>query len=424
MCKHSVGIVALLLLGILFASCAGPGGRARPGAVEPSIRVCLSESTGELLFEAGSAVIVLAPGRRAVFENPVTMSCSVNDDGRIELRSASGDTVTVGGALRMYTKVHDGSISFEKREYSDTLLLATDGERLYLINILPLERYLYGVLPNEIGRNRKPSDIAAVEAQAILARTYALNKIRLPLTRLFDVYDDARDQVFSGKGAQDPTSTAAVQKTRGLVVTQNGQPAECYYHSTCGGSTEHPSNVWSRHQSAGHLTGIRDKEKRRSFCAISPSFRWTEIYTRSAMENVLRTWLPSANEAIKETDIPGENWYLLDINLLKRSQSGRVTTVQIVMGNRAQQRSYYVHADRIRRALRRPDGTPLRSTLFDIHLERNAQRWISLIRIDGGGNGHGVGMCQWGAISRSREGQSPERILQAYFPGTRLRTMY
>jgi stage II sporulation protein D len=416
--------VASLLIGIVLASCTGPGGSPRPGAVEPSIRVCLTESAGEIQLGISGAVVMLTPGKRELLENEGDLHCSLDESGRIVLRASDGNIVTAGAALRLYSKEHGGSIAFERRRYSDTLLLASDGENLYLINILPLERYLHGVVPNEIGRNRNRTDVAAVEAQAIIARTYALGKIRLPLTRLFDVYDDARDQVFSGIGTADPPSAAALKSTRGLVVTWDGQPAECYYHSTCGGSTEHPSNVWNRSHSGSHLTGIRDKGKNGSYCTISPSFRWTEIYTRTDMEKMLRAFLPSANEAIREQDIPLENWYLLDVNLLKRASSGRVTTVQIVMGNRARQRSYYVHADRIRRALRRPDGSLLRSTLFDIHLERNAQRWITLIRIDGGGNGHGVGMCQWGAIARSREGQSFERILMSYFPGTRLRTLY
>jgi stage II sporulation protein D len=417
-------IFASLLLGIALASCTSPGGSPRPGATEPSVRVCLAESAGEIQLGISGAIIVRTPGKRELLESEGEVRCTLDDRGRILLRASKDQVVSAGGALRLYPKEPGVNIVFEKRQYSDTLLLASDGEKLYLINILPLERYLHGVLPNEIGRNRSRADAAALEAQAIIARTFALSKIRLPLTRLFDVYDDVRDQVFSGIGTADAPSTVALKNTRGLVLVRDGQPAECYFHSTCGGSTEHPSNVWSRPHTGNHLLGIRDKGKNGSFCSISPSFRWTEIYTRTDMEKMLRMFLPSANDAIREEDIPGEHWYLLDVNLLKRAPSGRVTTVQIIMGNRARQRSYYVHADRIRRAFRRSDGSLLRSTLFDIHLERNAQRWITLIRIDGGGNGHGVGMCQWGAIARAREGQSFERILMTYFPGTRLRAVY
>jgi stage II sporulation protein D len=92
------------------------------------------------------------------------------------------------------------------------------------------------------------------------------------------------------------------------------------------------------------------------------------------------------------------------------------------MGNRLQQRSYYVHGDRVRYALRRPGSDqPLRSALFDIRIERDAARWITQGRIDGGGSGHGVGLCQWGAIGKARDGHSAREILQEYFPGTELR---
>lgn len=421
---HTATVAALVLAAIAAASCTGPVGHPPAGASEPSIRVCIADRTGEVLLETREPMVVHTVGKRQRIEGTGVLRCSLSDSGSIVLKREGQASIEITGAFRCFSQTPGTAIRFEKRDYTDTLLLASDGEHLYLINILPLESYLRGVVPNEIGKNRTDQEKAAVEAQAIIARTYALNKIRLPLTRLFDVYDDVRDQVFAGAKGSDAVCTEAVNSTRGIVVAWDGQPVECYFHSTCGGSTEASTNVWRRPQSRPFLTMVSDRNGPQTYCRISPSFRWTEVYTRKQLEGLLRAFLPSANDALRAEDIPGDNWYLLDINLLKRAPSGRVTTVQIVMGNRSRQRAYYVHADKIRWAFRRPDGNALRSTLFDIHLKRDSNRWITQIRIDGGGNGHGVGMCQWGAIARSRAGYSYEQILRTYFPGTELRAMY
>ena len=135
--------------------------------------------------------------------------------------------------------------------------------------------------------------------------------------------------------------------------------------------------------------------------------------------------MPEANDAIRAEDLPQKDWHLLDLNIIKRMPSGRVATMQVVMGNRARQRAYYLHGDNIRLALRRQsDGRPLRSALIDVHIDRDRSRWITRVRIDGGGAGHGVGMCQWGAIGRAREGLTAAEILTAYFPGTAVMPLY
>jgi stage II sporulation protein D len=309
--------------------------------------------------------------------------------------------------------------------YGDTLLIASDGQSLYIINILPLEKYVKSVVPREIGRNRKSDEQQAINAQAIIARTYALGKIMLPLARLFDVYDDTRDQVFGGIGGRDALTTRGVEQTAGQVLVYGGKLAECYFHSTCGGHTEASSLVWQRPQSKPYLTGGSDRGRGEDFCRISPSYRWTEEYTREELEAILRTFLPSASEAIIPSDIPDSQWYLLDLNILKRGASGRVTTLQVVMGNRMHQRSYYLHGDKIRWGLRRPGGDePLRSGLFDISISRNSAHWIERVLINGGGSGHGVGMCQWGAIGMARSGFSTQEVLRKYFPGTEILTLY
>ncbi len=392
---------------------------------EPRIRVCIADRAREIAIGIQDGASLLTTGGRYSLDGYRELRCRLDTGGTIQVLVDGKPARRFRGVARCFFKQPGSVFTLSDRIYSDTLVIASDGQHLYVINTLPLEEYLKSVVPREIGRNRKEDEQSAVEAQAILARTYALGKIMLPLARLFDVYDDTRDQVFGGIGSRDELATRAVERTKGQVLTYGGKLSECYFHSTCGGHTEASSLVWLRPQSKPYLTGGRDRGNTGDYCRISPSYRWTEDYSREEMETILRTFLPSANDAILPTDIPESRWYLLDLNILKRGKSGRVTTLQVVMGNRLQQRAYYLHGDKVRWGLRRPGGDqPLRSTLFDLAITRNAANWIERVRIEGGGNGHGVGMCQWGAIGMARSGLSSGEILRRYFPETELLRLY
>jgi stage II sporulation protein D len=327
--------------------------------------------------------------------------------------------------FRCYHRNPLHTFTFEGKRFSDTLIFSTDGTNIFLVNVLPLEMYLRSVVPNEIGRNRKSEEIEAIKAQAILARTYTMMKINVPLLRLFDVYDDIRDQVYSGVTNHEPLVTKAILSCKGKVLMYENQLAECYFHSTCGGKTEAISYVWQRPQSKPYLVGFTDNDDVQDYCRIAPAYRWTEFYTRKDLESIIRNYLPSTNEALSTDAFFKTNWYLLDIDIVKRSPSGRVSQLKLLLGDRKFQHSYYISGDKIRWAIRRAEGSAiLRSTLFDVYADRDRNNWIKTIRIDGGGNGHGIGMCQWGAIGRAVKGHSCEKILNAYFPGTSIVKVY
>lgn len=415
----------LIFIFLVAAGCAAPLQRQLGDAREPRIRVCIADRASEIAIGLTDGAILQTLDGRYSLDGYHELRCRLQGDGGIKVFMDNKAARSFRGVARCFSRQPGSVFTVDGKTYSDTLLFASDGQSLYLINILLLEEYLKSVVPREIGRNRKRDELQAINAQAILARTYALGKITLPLARLFDVYDDTRDQVFGGIGERDELTTRGVEQTAGQVLAYEGKLAECYFHSTCGGHTEASSLVWQRPQSKPYLTGGSDRGREEDFCRISPSYRWTEDYTRDELESILRTFLPSANDAILPSDIPESQWYLLDLNILKRGSSGRVTTLQVVMGNRMQQRSYYLNGDRVRWALRRPGGDqPLRSALFDIAITRNSSHWIERIRIDGGGSGHGVGLCQWGAIGMARAGFSTQQILRKYFPETEILTVY
>ncbi|MAT39288.1 MAG: hypothetical protein CL946_06765, partial [Ectothiorhodospiraceae bacterium] len=119
------------------------------------------------------------------------------------------------------------------------------------------------------------------------------------------------------------------------------------------------------------------------------------------------------------------NWKLLDIKIKKRAPSGRVLELALYLGTPGKFETLELRSDKIRWVIRQPNKEDiLRSTLFDLDISRDSKKWISKVTFSGGGSGHGVGMCQWGAIERARQGHAHESILKAYFPGTAIKTLY
>jgi len=106
------------------------------------------------------------------------------------------------------------------------------GKKLQLVNVVALESYLLGVVPGEMPKDW-PLD--ALKAQAVAARTYAI--ANLVEDRSFDLYSDARSQLYYGANAESPGTTRAVTETRGQVLSYDGAPAETFYFSSSGGKT-------------------------------------------------------------------------------------------------------------------------------------------------------------------------------------------
>lgn len=414
-----------VVLSLLLLSCSPASHVDRSVKTGPPVRVCIADPASTLICGLQADAIIETDRKQYVLQDSSRLTCLLGDDGRLHVRAGVTDLGDAGTVLRCWYRDARKWFLLDGRRYSDTLLLTTDGKRLYAVNILPLERYLGGVVANEIGTARTADEIEAVKAQAVLARTYALMKIELPLTRLFDVYSDSRDQVFTGMDYETDLSVRAVRATAGQALSFEGKLAECYYHGTCGGSTEAVSLVWKRPQSKPYLAGVKDAGRHGSYCAISPSYRWMETYQRAELEGILRTHLPAASDSMSAANLSAAQWHLLDLRILGRMPSGRVSRLGIIMGNRARQWKYSIDADRIRWALRRPDANSiLRSGLFDLEIARDANHWITTVTVRGGGNGHGIGLCQWGAIGRAKKGFLADEILQAYFPGTSLVEAY
>lgn len=293
------------------------------------------------------------------------------------------------------------------KRYRGVLVITQTDSGFLVVNSLPMDSYLRGVVPLEIG-NRTSAEMAAVEAQAVAARTYAYK--HLTSARAFDMYATVQDQVYGGVDAEKPQADIAITTTADVVVLYNGQPITTPYHSTCGGSTAGVSEVWYDQPDEPYLRPVSDRIPGTDhyYCDPSPRFSWTQSYDAAGLRTVIEKYLASYTNAPKTS--LGK---VIDIREQGRTLSSRVAalTVQTESG------SYTLRGNDIRFVLRDPKGAILNSTFFTFAKEKDGEEISSLI-VNGRGYGHGIGMCQWGAIGRARAGQNYRTILETYYPGT------
>jgi stage II sporulation protein D len=250
-----------------------------------------------------------------------------------------------------------------------------------LVNTLPLDAYLYGVVSSEVA----PSwPAAAQQAQAIVARTYALGKLRPE--RAYDVTASDSDQHYGGIEAETVEGRSAVDQTGGLVVTYLGLPAQVAYSSCCGGRTVASLDVWGH--DFPYLLSQDDPH-----CAGTPEYSW---FADVSLADVRRACGPEF----------GEIGVLKSVALRDVDGSKRPRTVTFA-GDRS---SCDVETQRFRMQV---GPSLVRSTY--LHAVNLAPAGLG---IDGSGRGHGVGMCQWGARMLGAQGAGARDIVSFYFPGT------
>jgi stage II sporulation protein D len=301
------------------------------------------------------------------------------------------------------------------KRYRGEIVIARSDSGLTVVNRLPMEDYLRGVVPLEMGK-RTPDEAAAIEAQAVAARSYTYTRLSREGERLYDLVATVMDQVYGGADAETPLTDSAVAATAGLVLRYAGRVVNAPYHSTCGGSTAAASEVWPSQADEPFLRPVSDRVPGtdRFYCDPSPSFRWTRTFDRAGLGAALARYLrsyaavPSGGVgAVRGVEVDG------------RTPSGRVRAL-VIATDRGR---YTVRGNDVRFVLRPPGGEILNSTYFSVDAERDGSGEVSRLVLRGVGYGHGVGMCQWGAIGRARAGQDFRTILHNYYPGTTVETV-
>ena len=394
-------------------------------------------------------------------------------------RIGSSIQVVINGAVRevtfrgpIYMEVIDATqlniFSYNNIRYRDNLRVLNDDNNMAFVNVLDIERYLYGVVGPEMGTS---APLEALKAQAVVSRSYALNLFR-PNNR-WDVGIDTATQVYRGYSAETAiggiNAVQAVDATRGEVIyyqfNRNGtnRPIAAFFHANSGGHTEDSQNVW-----LNPLPYIRAVPSPfDSFALEHPqdqngwpanSYQWNVNMTRGQLLDRINMW--NANNA-NNPDSLILIGHLEDIRICRLQRdsqvntlSGRVTELEL----RGSNGSASVYRDRIRTLL------GLRSTLFNLRTDaqltiingngvtttvNQVQRTFAVARgnisdfvnsqqneyfvvgagnnivvkpkifeniiIEGYGHGHGLGMSQWGAMGMARAGYSYTEIIEHYY---------
>lgn len=287
-------------------------------------------------------------------------------------------------------------------QYRGGLLIILDQQlKLTAINVLPLEEYLYGVVSAEMG-NAGLAEIEALKAQAVAARTYAVNHIGSYQDQGFDVLGTVQSQAYYGTEREITVAKYAVDTTRGEILVYGGEIPSTVYHSNAGGHTAFPEEVWGK--TSPFLRG-------QSEIILSSGGEREQILGEGRLGYAWKVELGQTElaELVKRLGLPGaEIW---DIVVEERGLSGRVTQIRI----HTSAGEVVVQRDKIRQAL---GGTsPLPSTKFELDKKMDHGR-LTALTLRGFGYGHGVGMSQAGAIDLALQGWNYQEILQRYYPNT------
>lgn len=414
MADARVGLPLGVSLAMLAGGCVHQeiGTVAVPESAAPEIRIGVVVNTATLSFGGGSSLRLTTPDGSELSGLPAGAAASVAA-GPAGLRIRIGSvTVTPGPALEVSPAESGAAVRINGRDYRGRFRLSATLTGVSATNLIDVETYLQGVVGAEMGARTEP-DLAALRAQAVISRTIALKAIGRWRVRGYDLVSTVADQAYSGIGFETPLSTQAVQDTRGEVLLWQGELIDGFFHSTCGGRTADGTEVFVG-ADRPYLRSIRDEdESGRPWCAISPRFRWREAWSSELLTRTLSETLPQAGgPAPLARNLRG-------IRVVDRTATGRVAHVELI-GSRG---NYTVTGPVARLLFRTADGSILRSANFNLQLTRSGERIVQLV-VEGSGAGHGVGMCQWGALARSRAGFSYQDILAAYFPGTDLSHHY
>ena len=342
-------------------------------------------------------------------QRPRLQRLEVREQLTPELRTASGWT-RLEGPLRISAPA---GLRWNGGTYAGPFRLQADAHGGWsLVEQVPLERYLEGVLPHEIGAG---APAAALAAQAVLARTWALSNQQRFLADGYHLCADTQCQVYGDPRQAGTAVRRAIAATRGRVLSWQQRPIHAVYHASNGGVAGGYDEAWAGPPlaylraavdappalvSAQPLPLATDaavgrllRQGGQAYGADHPLFRWSRRLDSRQVEAAL------AAAGLRLGS-------LRQMQVLERGRSGRVVRLEL----RGSGGAAVLARDAIRRTLR-----SLPSTLF-VLTPTGAGRW----QVEGGGFGHGAGLSQAGAIDLASRGWSLERILSHYYPGTSL----
>ncbi len=414
-----------------------------------------------------------ASGRgEKIFRGPISVSVSgASFDGwqRVYI-SVDGEAARVSsnGNNPKYGRPYRGDFEVFPQKMSEPVKRRGP---LALVNVVPLESYLRGVVPWEMSPD---APLEALKAQAICARTKTLDFVASKRFALggFDVCDYDACQGYPGTENEKSSTTAAVEATRGVAIYKNNRPIDAVYSTNSGGITANARDVWKGTTPIDYLQSVPDfaansplgqlwkggmtEAKWAQFCAQPwPSYARPDGISSSKYEARKYRWNQEVSvEAATRAFVADGISRVTDLQILERTSSGRIKRLRVTGVDAARFKAMPTPLPSpIVTPLERSDGvsvlnvsfpiksvdlegdgkiramfskrlgstTALPSSLFTISPLADSRGQISGWKLQGAGWGHGVGMCQRGAQNHAREGWSARQILNFYYRGVEIR---
>lgn len=411
--KHFFWRIAavVLALGVYVSSVAwasGLGQDVRIGIREGRSSVTLTSPAGLAIWSQGKLwqkFPAQTPVQFSIAGNAIQVAGKKVGDVEVRPLSSAG-----------FVRITDGYA------YRGSLEIMKSPQRwgLTVVNVVPMEEYLYGVVGKEMSPSWHPE---ALKAQAVAARTYAVTHKNYFSRRGFDMTDDTASQTYAGINGEAPAVIHAVDATRGEIVTYRGKPIDAFFMSNAGGWTENSENVWGN--KIPYLRGVADDSSH------MPSYSWAVTTTPEK----LGANLAAAGKGVgKVYSITLSPLARRPMAVPDRGVSGRVLDM-IVRGSKG---TVKVSGQAFQSIF------GLKSTLFDFYQGKGSApdpdsdktahgATLQLkagepLTIFGYGWGHGLGMSQYGAYQMAREHGSERnyyrKILTHYYTGTDIEKLY
>jgi len=270
-----------------------------------------------------------------------------------------------------------GKIFINGKTYNGNFEIKKDENGLHVINSIPFEEYVEGVVFSETG---KDWELEALKAQAVISRTYAVFHKLVNGEKEFHLTSSVLHQLYKEEN-RNPLITLAVNKTGGEILTYKGSPIESLYHSICYGKTELPEEIWG--ESYPYLSSVECNSKE------TPYENWQRRFTLKEIEDEID---------VKE---------IKDITISAYTATGRVKALSITAGDDETVTVFKATEFRKRMGYKTFPST-------DFKIIKNSKGLV----FQGRGWGHGVGLSQWGALEMAREGKDYREILAHYYPGS------
>lgn len=334
------------------------------------IRVAISKGADSITVDGDGILATDDTGKPLVLAFPLTVQ---NERGRVQAGNSSSRLIRLAAA---------GKLRMNGKSYRGMLELSVQNGKLLVVNQLPLEQYLVGVINSEISSTWP---MESIKAQAVIARTFAVAKRKERSKALYHLESTVMDQAYEGSDEEDSRAARGVIETQDEVLTYNGSIIQAFYHANSGGRTEASQNVWGI--ALPYLQGVECQ-----YGLTSTTSSWEQALPLSKIE-----------AALKSSRVYG----LTDIKPGPRNNRGRLKNLVLV----TERGNVTLPATKFRMAV---GSTVIKSTNFAVRVESDTAYF------NGVGYGHGVGLCQYGAKQRALDGFKYDEILTYYYPGTKL----